>query len=227
MIELSKRLQMVASLVPASETVADVGTDHGYLAVWLLQNGRAQRVQATDIHEGPLMRCRQSALEHGLQDKIETHLCDGLQFVGAEQAQTIVMAGMGGETMISILAAAPWTKQGRTLVLQPQSKRPELEHWLNAHGYGLQTAVLCRDAGKLYLAMTAVGGKPGCGLCAEALLLRSRDPLLPDLLAAEAQKLTHALRGMEQAARELKELRTETMQRLEQIQAYQKEVAAW
>ncbi len=227
MIELSKRLNMVATLVPPSVVAADVGTDHGYLAVWLLQSGRVQRVLATDIHTGPLQRCRQTAQEYDLQQQIETHLCDGLQFAGAEQAETVVIAGMGGETMISILSAAPWTKQGRTIVLQPQSKRPELEQWLIENGYGLQNAVLCRDAGKRYLAMVVVGGTTGKAQCAEALLLRNHDPLLPDYLNEEAEKLTHALQGMEMAERDLSDLRAETQKRLERIQAYQKEVAPW
>ena len=218
---------MVAELVPKSEIAADVGTDHGYLSVWLLQSGRAARVLASDIHEGPLNRARQTAAEFDLEAQMETYLCDGLQFSGSEQAQTIIIAGMGGETMISILSAAPWTKQGRTLILQPQSKRTELEQWLCGNGYALKDAKLCRDTGKLYLALSVQGGEAGTYRDAESLLLRNRDPLLPDALTSEIQKLTHAMRGMEQAERDLTEACKWTQHRLELLRSYQKEVAAW
>ena len=218
---------MVAELVPKSKIAADVGTDHGYLAVWLLQSGRAERVLATDIHEGPLNRAKQTAVEYGLESEIETQLCDGLQFPGAEQAESVIIAGMGGETMISILSAAPWTKQGRTLVLQPQSKRPELEQWLHENGYTLTDAKLCLDAGKLYLAFVVRGISSGKPQTAEGLLLRNRDPLLPEFLSLEVQKIEYALMGMEQAERDLTALRAQLSARLEQLCSYQKEVSQW
>lgn len=227
MIQLSKRLQMVADLVPKSEIAADVGTDHGYLAVWLLQNGRADRVFATDIHKGPLSRARQTAAEYGLREQIETHLCDGLQFPGAKRTETVVIAGMGGETMISILSAAPWTKQGMTLILQPQSKRPELEQWLYENGYTITDAKLCLDAGKLYLAIEVHGKPSEKSLSAEVFLLRNHDSLFSQFLSQEMQKMEYALKGMEQAERDLSELQSQLQQRLELLRHYQKEVAAW
>lgn len=218
---------MVAELVPESKTAADVGTDHGYLAVWLLQSGRAKRVFATDIHEGPLNRAKQTAADFGLDTEIKTHLCDGLQFPGAEQAESVVVAGMGGETMISILSAAPWTKQGRTLILQPQSKRTELEQWLFENGYTLTDAKLCLDAGKLYLAMVVRGEPSDRPLTAEEFLLRNRDPLFPAFLAQEMQKIEYALKAMEQAERDLTVLRSQLSSRLEQLRGFQKEVSQW
>ena len=226
MITLSPRLHAAANFVPRSETVADVGTDHGYLPLWLLEHQRAQRVFASDIHALPLERARQNAAASGFSDRVRLELCDGLQYPGAEAADAVTICGMGGETMISILAAAPWTRQGRALILQPQSKRRELEQWLCQNGYGLQDARLCRDAGKLYLVLSVLGGCDGAE-STEALLLRSHDPLLPEYLALEQQKLTHALRGMEQAARDTSaELRTLRVQ-LTAIEAYQKEVGTW
>lgn len=218
---------MVAELVPKSIITADVGTDHGYLGVWLLQSGRTEQVLATDIHIGPLNRARQTAVEYGLESEIATHLCDGLQFPDAERAESVVIAGMGGETMISILSAAPWTKQGRTLVLQPQSKRPELEQWLHENGYTIIDARLCLDGGKLYLAIV-VHGEPSEKLqSAEAFLLRNHDPLLPEFLSQEIQKIEYALKGMEQAERDLTAVRMLLSARLEQLRSHQKEVAQW
>ncbi len=111
-IRLSNRLQAVASWIAPCGTVADVGTDHGYLSVWLLQTHTAQRVIASDIHAGPLDRARRSAAEYSLENAIRFELCDGLQFAGADAADTVVIAGMGGETIIAILEGAAWTKDG-------------------------------------------------------------------------------------------------------------------
>lgn len=213
--------------MPVSETVADVGTDHGYLAVWLLQSGKAKRVLASDIHAGPLNRARQTAAEYEIETQITLHLSDGLQFPGSDLADTVAIAGMGGETMISILSAAPWTKQGRTLILQPQSKRMELETWLCENGYGIFDARLCRDAGKLYTALFVKGGVKSTFCCAEELFLKNYDALLSAWLSQEAGKLEFALRGMEQAERDLSNACAKIQKQLEQIHIYQKEVAAW
>lgn len=159
-IRLSNRLQAVASWIAPCGTVADVGTDHGYLPVWLLQTHTAQRVIASDIHAGPLDRARRSAAAYSLENAIRFELCDGLQFAGADAADTVVIAGMGGETIITILDAAPWTRQGRRLVLQPQSKIRELTDWLQDNGYMLADAQLCLDAGKLYLILDVRGAAP-------------------------------------------------------------------
>ena len=126
-IRLSPRLQMVADFVPPCACAADIGTDHGYLPVWLLQNGVIQSAIAADIHAGPLANARQSAAAYDLEEHFRFVQADGLQFSGAQAADVITIAGMGGETICAILAAAPWLQQqGKQLVLQPQSKVTEL-----------------------------------------------------------------------------------------------------
>lgn len=227
-IKLSERLRTVASFVEPCGTVADVGTDHGYLPIWLLQTHSAQRVFASDIHEGPLDRARDSAAEYFLRNRIRFELCDGLQFAGAEESDTVVIAGMGGETIISILAAAPWTKQGKRLVLQPQSKLAELTDWLQQNGYALVDAKLCMDAGKLYLVLDVCGQRGETSVTAEDLLLSRRDVLLPQYLAEKSARLRHAVAGMERAkqremAAELQRARRE----LERIRRYEEVVKTW
>ena len=226
MIELSERLQMVASLVPKCEIVADVGTDHGYLSAWLLQNGIASHVFATDIHAGPLARAKQTAAEYGLDEQMEMHLCDGLQFPQASTAQAVILAGMGGETMISILQAAAWSLHDTVLILQPQSKLPILCDWLRDHGVALKEAKLCMDAGKRYLAFRAQGPDQA-ETSVEELLFRSHDPLFPDYLDSEEQRLRFALDGMRAASRDMKQDIDALMQRLKIINYYQKAVKTW
>lgn len=210
MITLSNRLLSVASLVPRCAVLADVGTDHGYLPVWLIQNGIAERVLASDIGEGPLLRAGMTVEKFGLEEQIRLVLADGLQYSGSDLAEVVTICGMGGETMISILEAAPWT-EGRQLILQPQSKLPELEQWLKVHRFGIRQAALSEDAGKLYLAFSAQPNTAWTG-SAEKALFQMRDPLLRKYLSQEARKASKALTGLRQS----REVPTDQIRMLEE-----------
>lgn len=214
---------MVAALVPKCRIAADVGTDHAYLAVWLLESGVAEHVFATDIHAGPLSRAKQTASEFNLTRGMEFHLCDGLMFPGAEQAETVIIAGMGGETMISILEAAPWSWENRSLILQPQSKQRQLYRWLSDHDICIQKAALCTDAGKLYLAFRAIG-KAENQLSVEELLFSAHDPLLPTYLESERKRLCHAAEAMRKANRDMHEQLDEIEHQLTYLDHYRKAV---
>lgn len=133
--ELSPRLEMVAGLAAGARCLADVGCDHGLLSIWLLEHAGAERAIASDVRPGPLAAARRNAAGRGLGGRIRFELCDGLDFPGADEADTVVIAGMGGETMAGILSRAQWTKRGAVLVLQPQSKLDELCLWLAGSGY--------------------------------------------------------------------------------------------
>lgn len=225
-IRLSERLRAVAACVPPCDTVADVGTDHGYLPVWLLQSGAARQVYATDVHPAPLARAKQTAAAYGLTGRLRFELCDGLQFPGAEASRAVVLAGMGGETMRDILAAAPWTKQGVTLILQPQSKRELLADWLRQNGYALYDARLCRDGGRLYPVLCVSGGMAAATM--ESLLLRRQDPLFPAWLAEETARLRQALAGMARGETEKTMARCEQVRaRLRALEDYEEQVRIW
>ena len=169
-IRLSPRLQMVADFVPPCACAADIGTDHGYLPIWLLQNGVIRSAIAADIHAGPLANARQSAAAYDLEERFRFVLADGLRFPDAQAADVVTIAGMGGETICAILAAAPWLRQGKQLVLQPQSKVPELTDWLWRNGFTIEDAALCRDAGKRYLALRVLGQTAAQAYTLEQLL---------------------------------------------------------
>ena len=226
-IRLSPRLQMVADFVPPCACAADIGTDHGYLPVWLLQNGVIQSALAADIHAGPLANARQSAAAYDLEEHFRFVQADGLQFSGVQAADVITIAGMGGETICAILAAAPWLRVGKQLVLQPQSKVPELTDWLWRNGFTIEDAALCRDAGKRYLVLRVLGQPAVQTYTVEQLLLRRRDPLLTEHLKEEIRRQTRARAGMAHAkqtpAAELAALDA----RLSQLQACLKEVQTW
>lgn len=226
-IRLSPRLQMVADFVPSCACAADIGTDHGYLPVWLLQNGVIQSAIAADIHAGPLANARQSAAAYDLEERFRFVQADGLQFSGAQAADVITIAGMGGETICTILAAAPWLREGRRLILQPQSKAAELADWLWRSGFTIEDAALCRDAGKRYLALRVLGQTAAQTYTMEQLLLRRRDPLLPEHLKEEIRRQTRARAGMVHAKQTPEAALAALDARLSELETCLKEVQSW
>ena len=226
-IHLSPRLQMVADFVPPCICAADIGTDHGYLPVWLLQNGVIQSAIAADIHAGPLANARQAADAYDLEERFRFVQADGLQFPDAQTADVIAIAGMGGETICAILAAAPWLQQGKRLVLQPQSKIPELTDWLWRNGFTIEDAALCRDAGKRYLALRVLGRTAAQTYPVEQLLLQRRDPLLPEYLTEEIRRQTRARAGMAHAKQTPAAELAMIDARLSQLRVCLEEVQTW
>jgi tRNA (adenine22-N1)-methyltransferase len=138
--------------------VIDVGTDHARLPVWLVQTGRAQHVWASDLRKGPLQSAAQLVEDTGTGEHIQLRLTDGLEGFSSADGDTVTIAGMGGETMISILAPATWTKKDTLLVLEPQSKQAVLRQWLVEHGYCIVAESLVADAGRIYPILQVQGG---------------------------------------------------------------------
>lgn len=110
---LDIRLQKVAALVRPGSRLADIGTDHAYLPTALVQRGVCPTAIASDVRPGPVQAARRTVEAAGLNDKIDVRLGDGLEPIRPDEAEDIVIAGMGGETIAAILAAAPWVKDGR------------------------------------------------------------------------------------------------------------------
>ena len=165
-IPLSPRLAACCQFVSPGDRVADIGTDHGYLGIWLLQNGIAQSVIAADIAPGPLSAAKQNAVKYDCVDRMEFYLSNGVSNI-PKDFNTMVCAGMGGDTMISILSAAPWLKQeSYRLILQCQSKSPMLRRYLSENGWFIHREVLLRDGRFLYTVME--------------VLFRHSQPLSPD-----------------------------------------------
>jgi tRNA (adenine22-N1)-methyltransferase len=148
----------VASYVPQNACVIDVGTDHAQLPVWLVQTRRVIHAWACDVRPGPLESAARLVEETETGDKIHLRCTDGLQGFGPSDGDTITIAGMGGETMVSILSAAPWTKTDTLLILAPQSKQAVLRRWLWENGYAVQTEALVQDAGRIYPVLQVRGG---------------------------------------------------------------------
>ena len=211
-IHLTPRLQMAADMVVQNERngwLVDVGTDHAYLPAWLLQNRRTQfaYVIATDLREGPLDRARQTAREAGCHQDIDFRLCDGLAAVDAREADLIVIAGMGGETIVHILKNAPWSDwrgddpmEDKVLVLQPMSSFPDLRGWLQANGFSIEEERLAREGDALYTAFLVRAGEMAPLTPAELWAGKNtRDPLRGAWLDMWTARVSRALEGMAQA----------------------------
>lgn len=152
-IPLSARLQACCAFVHPGDRVADIGCDHGYLSIYLLKNHIASCAYACDVAEGPLQSARRNAVKFGVADKLSFYLSDGVKNVPRD-FDTLVCAGMGGDTMVSILSAAPWLKDGRyRLVLQCQSKRELLRQYLSDNGWHIAEESVLRDGRFLYTVM--------------------------------------------------------------------------
>ncbi len=201
MIRLSPRLAAVAAMVPRGARVADVGTDHGLLAVYLAEQGIAASVVATDVRPGPLAAAKENIEACGLAGRIELRLCDGLADVQPEEADVIVIAGMGGETIAGILSRAPWALENdRRLLISPQSKQELLRAWLWEHGCAIREERLVRDAGRIYPILCAGGKASGIPGAAELYMgvwpAEARSALFYEALRGNIERLRREADGL-------------------------------
>ena len=200
-LQLQPRLRLLADMVPAGAHLADIGTDHGYLPVWLMQQGRIASAIAADIGPEPLAHARRTAAEYGAA--LDLRLCDGLRGIAPHEADTLVMAGMGGETIIQILTDSPWPRtSGCTLLLQPQSRGETLRAFLADHGYAIRREALVEDRGHIYPVLEAGAGEmtlsPGRLLCGPRI---ASDPLGDRYLIEKIIQLQAAAAGLGRSAR--------------------------
>ena len=145
------RLQTIASLVPQGARVCDIGTDHGYLPVFLMQNGIAAKVIATDLREKPLENARKNLQKFAVQG-VETRLCDGLSGVAPHEADTVVIAGMGGEVIRDIIMRCAWLTEepAAALILQPTTSPEVLRRFLTENGFAILREIPLEENGKAY-----------------------------------------------------------------------------
>lgn len=195
-MELSARLQSVASQVPQGASFADIGTDHAYLPVWLLLNGRIDFAIAADLREGPLSRAAETAMQYQVSDRMSFRLCDGLAGIDPKEVDTIAIAGMGGETIAAILSAAEWTKKDKLLLLQPMTSFPDLRLWLQRNGYRIEEEHISREGERLYTCLVVRSGEMEPMTQTELWVgKQSDDPLRGEFLALMAGKVERALKG--------------------------------
>ena len=160
MLKIGERLQTVASMVPPCHTVADIGTDHGYVPACLALSGQCRHVIASDIAEGPCQAAEETRNRYKLQDEMEIRMAPGLQGLRPGEAETVVIAGMGGATIVGILEESPEIAASvTTFVLQPMNAAGLLRRWLVQHRYRIEEEALCKENKHIYNIIKAIHGE--------------------------------------------------------------------
>ena len=159
-MNIGDRLEAIGKLVPHSCVLADIGTDHAYLPVWLLEQGKIASAIAGDIAEGPCLAAKNTVSMHGMKGKVEVRLGSGLKVLQAGEAHCIAIAGMGASTMIEILEAdMSLAVEAKRLVLQPMAGAASLRKWLIQNGWHIVAEDLVADGRHLYEIMAVERGE--------------------------------------------------------------------
>lgn len=159
-MQLSKRLKAVTDNVTRGNKVADIGCDHAYVSIYLIQQQIATNVIAMDVNKGPLMIATENIKKYGYQDQIETRRSDGAKELKVKECETIIIAGMGGGLTTKILKDSKEVVQDiDELVLQPQSEIPLVRHYLHEIGFKIVNENMLMDEGKYYVVLRAIKGQ--------------------------------------------------------------------
>lgn len=218
-MKLSKRLEMIASLVPKGSKIADIGTDHGYIPIYLIQEKIAVHGIAMDVRKGPLERAEAHIREAGLCGSIEVRLSNGLSKLLENEADCVIIAGMGGELMIHIL------EEGKRLwdtipfwVLSPHSEPHKVRRFLDIHEFFIEKEIMLKEDGKYYPAFLVSKGT-GKRMNYEKeifyrygkLLLEVKECVLMEYLKAEEKQLEEILKVLSQSGTEAAESRKQEL----------------
>lgn len=206
-MKLDKRLRAIAELVPQGAVLADVGSDHAYLPSALLLDKKIKYAIATDVAAGPCKVAQTTLAMQGLTKSAEVRQGDGLQPLKPNEADCIVIAGMGGNTIMEILAATPdVAKSAAKLILQPMQVADRLRQYLVSNGYAITDEDLVQDEEYLYEIIVARPSENSVSHYSEAelllgpVLLAKHHPLLALQFAKQKGILQRVLDGMEQSA---------------------------
>lgn len=231
---LSPRLKAIAQLVPTAHTLADIGTDHGYIPLYLIEQKRIKHAIAADISAGSLDKARQLARQHQLEHCIETRLGNGLSVLTPGETDIIVIAGMGGILISDIIEQNQETaRSADALILQPMIGQAELRRWLLQNGYDISDEELVKEGHRIYEIIVAVPDRAGSGCEADSVyekeifydigwkLIEKRHPLLKE-------RTMKKIRSLEETMAQLREGKTDTaavkLQQLEEKLKQYKEV---
>lgn len=195
-ITLTERLRTIADMVDQGSRLADIGTDHGFIPIYLLTMGKIQYAVASDVHIGPLDKARENTLKYGVGEKMRLCRADGMEGLRQDEVDAVVIAGMGGELICRILDRVP--QSVKTLILQPMTDLENVRKKVHQIGFTLVREKIAREENKFYIVMKAQRG--ACPYWSE------QDYLVSPLLLEDAQFGAYMALKIAQVSRALEQL---------------------
>lgn len=230
---MTPRLFAVSSFVGNGSTVADVGTDHAYIPVWLVKNGIAKSAIAMDINEGPLLRAEENIKRFNLENNIKTRLSDGLSGICEGECDTVIIAGMGGILINRILEKAeklyPHIKN---YILQPMTAIEETRKFLEENGFLIENERLAKEDNKIYTVILAKRGEMKIEneieYYIDKKLIENKDELLNDLLDGKIYELNKAIESMKKTEKsEISDKRNHFIYLRDEMKKIKEECRKW
>ncbi len=201
-MNLKGRLYLIANKVPKCEMLADIGTDHAFVPIYLVMEGKCKKGIASDIRKGPVEIARRNINTYGLGDKIETRIGAGLEPIDDENVDVVVISGMGGELIIRILKDdLEKAQRAKTMIIQPMTAISEVRKWLLSNGFSIYDEELIAEGRRIYTVIctkwtgtvekidyvhSLIGKK----------LIEKKDPLLNDYIDQRISKLWKVINGL-------------------------------
>ena len=219
---ISKRLELVASFVPQGAILLDVGSDHAYLPIELIERGQIESAIAGEVVEGPYQSAVKNVEAHGLKEKIQVRLANGLAaFEEADQVSVITIAGMGGRLIARILEEGlDKLADVERLILQPNNREDDLRIWLQNHGFEIVAENILEEAGKFYEILVVEAGQmklSASDVRFGPFLSKEVSPVFVQKWQKEAEKLEFALRQIPEKNLEERQVLVDKIQAIKEV----------
>ena len=219
---ISKRLELVASFVPQGAILLDVGSDHAYLPIDLVERGKIKSAIAGEVVEGPYQSAVKNVEAHGLKEKIQVRLANGLAaFEEADQVSVITIAGMGGRLIATILQEGlEKLANVERLILQPNNREDDLRIWLQDHGFLIVAESILEEAGKFYEILVVGAGQmklSASDVRFGPFLSKETSPVFVQKWQKEAAKLEFALDQIPEKNREERQVLAHKIQAIKEV----------
>ena len=219
---ISKRLELVASFVPQGAILLDVGSDHAYLPIELIERGQIESAIAGEVVEGPYQSAVKNVEAHGLKEKIQVRLANGLAaFEEADQVSVITIAGMGGRLITRILEEGlDKLANVERLILQPNNREDDLRIWLQDHGFEIVAENILEEAGKFYEILVVEAGQmklSSSDVRFGPFLSKEVSPVFVQKWQKEAEKLEFALRQIPEKNLEERQVLVDKIQAIKEV----------
>lgn len=219
---ISKRLEMVASFVPQGAVILDVGSDHAYLPIELVERGQIEAAIAGEVVEGPFQSAVKNVEAHGLKEKIQVRLANGLAaFEEEDQVTVITIAGMGGRLIATILEEGlDKLSNIQRLILQPNNREDDLRIWLQEHGFQIVAESILEEAGKFYEILVVEAGQmklSASDVRFGPFLSKEVSPVFVQKWQKEAAKLEFALGQIPNKNREERQVLVDKIQAIKEV----------